>query len=550
MESELPSYYLDSEKELTKINKYDKKSKINELFKTIFQYLDDIPEEILTEPKKIGSTGEQVRYLYNDKYFDLKNKIKNKDYTYTPTDINKFYNDKCAGYEQEEIKNIKKIIVIGDIHGDYKMLLYILKKHKIIIPAEKSYKRIVELDDKDVAIRDMYKDKKISDRKVFEFEYELNPSLKDIIVIQLGDQLTGYRAANTQAYKDINYNPNEDEKVLMFMTILKEQSKKLNKEKNLNVHIISLIGNHEFTNLRGIYSKCSHEDSSCIDYYTSPDLRVDRRAFIKHELKNILCGRDYFFSYNGFVFAHCGLINSLIVRLDAMFPHLNIIKNLKQLKTLDEKIDYYNKLIKLLVFIKVEKIKDDDITLIKEKKIYNSIDKKILADIANSKEAINNGNHNIENTVQLFHLNNMIVAHEMIYDGIKKVEYQVKIDGEKTEKVNVYNLDTGLSNSFFNRFTAKDGKDEEGNILEGKPKYGYIDRITTKFVSPAKNNQLLKQIMIIEFDDDNKVKDITYDTIEHIKFDEPYINYLYVNPEYQTQPTPYLATKRANQIYN
>ena len=73
-------------------------------------------------------------------------------------------------------------------------------------------------------------------------------------------------------------------KIVIYFDCLKKQIKEL---KLKDVYIISLIGNHEYTNLRGIYSECSQDDNSCMDYFTDPALRKDRKTFLTLVLAKI-----------------------------------------------------------------------------------------------------------------------------------------------------------------------------------------------------------------------------------------------------------------------
>ena len=572
----IPPYLLESESvSLTdsSIKDYEKKKGDP---KQVYPYLKQIPENYLNNPEgayinstqdyPLKSTGTQLRYLYNDKDFKFKDIIEEKpQFKYTAKDIDIIYKNKCKTSIDENIQNIKKIIAIGDIHGDFKQLIYILCKYNIIKKADTPKQIIIELTDEDKNVA-RNEDTPIVDSKTFIFEYDLNTEdIDNIIVIQVGDQLTGYRKTNEEAYKITKFNDKEDEKVLVFMDYLRERAKTARETLGKNIYIKSLIGNHEFTNLRGIYSNCNSKDNSCIEYFTNPELRKDRRAFIKNQIDNLLCNRDYFFTYNGIVFAHSGIINSVLLRLNDYFPHLDIINNLKSLNTLEEKIDYYNKLVKSLIYIKITQIKDDDIELKSDpKKLFNSIDNKAFADLANSKAAINDmkTGDNTKEIYNLFHLSNMVVGHDMIYNGIDKKIYimdndeVVKIyniienninvyvkdesgifkkvdtitednetyinDITNYKHVDIYNIDTG-SNSFV-------GINKETKT----PDFTFPDRNNKgkRISPPGFKNQLLKQVLIININDDNM--EFNYETIEKIDTTQPYVKQQ-ITPEHSSK---------------
>jgi hypothetical protein len=50
-------------------------------------------------------------------------------------DFNKIWEEKCSKYNKEQISifpPVKRIIVLGDIHGDYNMMIELLKLAKVI----------------------------------------------------------------------------------------------------------------------------------------------------------------------------------------------------------------------------------------------------------------------------------------------------------------------------------------------------------------------------------------------------------------------------------
>ena len=102
----------------------------------------------------------------------------------------------------------KRIVAIGDIHGDYKAIINALKLTKII---NKNHSWIA----------------------------------KNTILIQIGDILD--RGGRNESYKD----EDSELKIIFLFKKLKKQAKKV------NCDVICLIGNHELMNLQGIHDYCS-----------------------------------------------------------------------------------------------------------------------------------------------------------------------------------------------------------------------------------------------------------------------------------------------------
>lgn len=313
---------------------------------------------------------------------------------FTFSTLNDIYLNKC-NKEREKIGFVKDIYAIGDLHGDYRILIKILLKYNLIIET-KEYK---------------YKD--------YTFNYKLNDKLTSYALIQTGDQLDGNRHLD---YSKNNFI-DEDDKIIYFFDNLKEQGKKLK-----DVYIISIIGNHEFLNLKKVYK------------YVSPNNLNNRNQFIENNKQNILCNRYYCIVINGFVFSHCGIVKSLIVNLDFMFPKLNLINNLNNLDTLKDKIDYLDKLIRILFLTKINNTSNEDL----ENILYKFVGSRYIGK-DNSKEDYIITCKEINDINNFFGIKNMIIGHTMQYKGIK----QYKCDNiNKKDKLNLFMIDTGLSGSF------------------------------------------------------------------------------------------------------
>jgi len=165
------------------------------------------------------------------------------------------------------------IIVIGDIHGDYELVLKILKFSKVI-------------DD------------------------DLNWIGGDIIIVQLGDQIDSLRPSKKN---NINLEAN-DIKILKFFNELNKKAEKSGGK------VISLLGNHEIMNVLGDFRYVSKKD---IDYFKNyKDLKTGK------VFKNGIDGRKYAFSI-GNEYANllaCTRYSAIIIG-EFLFIHSAVLEN-------------------------------------------------------------------------------------------------------------------------------------------------------------------------------------------------------------------------------
>jgi hypothetical protein len=136
-------------------------------------------------------------------------------------DFNEIYKKRCnIKYMPSTLPSAPRILVLGDIHGDFNMLIHLLRLGKVINE----------------------KKKWIGGKTV---------------VVQVGDQIDSCRPTNTGDCLKSDYTHNdkaEDIKVLMFMTELH------NEADAYGGAIYSLIGNHELMNVDGDMTYVSYEN--------------------------------------------------------------------------------------------------------------------------------------------------------------------------------------------------------------------------------------------------------------------------------------------------
>jgi hypothetical protein len=199
--------------------------------------------------------------------------------------FNKIYKDKCSNYPAYPsiLPAVNRIIVIGDIHGDMKMLIKCLKLAKLI-------------------------------------DHNYNWIGNDTVVVQVGDQIDSCRFNGTDAcndpdtYTPENDNP-EDIDILYFMTDLH------NKASQYGGAIYSLMGNHEFMNVMGDFTYVSHNNINHFNNYKTHDgtiindgVQARKYAFSpgNHLAHFLACTRKMALMIGSNLFVHAGVIPQMV----------------------------------------------------------------------------------------------------------------------------------------------------------------------------------------------------------------------------------------------
>jgi len=218
-----------------------------------------------------------------------------------------------------------RIIAIGDVHGDMKLVLNCLLISKIIEKSKKSNKSIV---------------------------VNLNNKLsyycwtgKDTIVVQIGDQNDGCRPNNSDTSSCNGDNDIADDiQILKFFTKLHELAKLE------NGGVYSLLGNHELMNVEGNFTYTSKKNMDMFKDYVDPytqqtfstPFAARTHAFSKgNEYANLLgCTRMSILLIGDFLFVHAGLDPKFVESFNSRekLPLLNDIVQKWLLNQLDKSI--------------------------------------------------------------------------------------------------------------------------------------------------------------------------------------------------------------------
>ena len=198
----------------------------------------------------------------------------------------KLFEKKCKGYKYYPVVlgAKRRIIAIGDLHGDFKLTVKVLKLANLI---DNNYNWIGA----------------------------------DTYVVQVGDQLDNHRPNKTINFKNnSNFEGVEDIKVLNYLTDLNLQANKVNGA------VISLLGNHEILNVMGNFTYVSQNDIENFKYYV--DTKHPEKKFLSglearkyafkpgNEYSKILaCTRLPAIIIGSFIFVHAGFITKFINNL-------------------------------------------------------------------------------------------------------------------------------------------------------------------------------------------------------------------------------------------
>ncbi len=200
-------------------------------------------------------------------------------------EFKKLWKEQCPSFNSLLYENIfetgipeaDRIIVLGDIHGDWNLLIESLKIAKVI-------------DNKGKWIG------------------------KDTIVVQVGDQIDRCRYKAGESCYGIKDDEQSDYKILKYMSELNEQAMKKNGA------VYSLIGNHELMNVKGDVRYVSGEGFREFDNYKKPSGDIIEKgeearpwAFKPgNPVSNFLgCSRQMALIIGSNLFVHAGILEHI-----------------------------------------------------------------------------------------------------------------------------------------------------------------------------------------------------------------------------------------------
>ena len=221
--------------------------------------------------------------------------------------FDKIWEEKCGKYNKEQISifpPVNRIIVLGDIHGDYNMMINLLKLANVIDGAE-------------------------------------NWIGGETYVVQVGDQIDSCRPklGSTCENDDIDDDKDNDYKILLYLTKLHKQAIQVNGA------VISLLGNHEIMNVEGDLSYVSraglgYNNKQEFYNFKSKNDRLNRFS-VGNEISTFLaCTRQVAVIIGSNLFAHAGIVSDIAKKYD--LKSINQIMTLYLLNKLNNKEYIYD----------------------------------------------------------------------------------------------------------------------------------------------------------------------------------------------------------------
>jgi hypothetical protein len=309
-----------------------------------------------------------------------------KLYTYTKAlylssreNIEEEYNKICSKYPLDPIviPKKKRVVVFGDIHGDYRLAIDLILISKIaeIIGFKKNNK---------ITMKNIPRDQiEINDN----IEYIFKWTGKDTYVVQVGDQIDRCRPYDDKVCNDpktLEDDEDSDIKILKLFTDLNKQAHKDNGA------VISLFGNHELLNSLGVMDYVSYKN---LQHFNGVKGRI-REFKPGNNMANLVgCTRNACVIIGSHLFVHAGIINKLI-------DQINIV-GVSDL----EKI---NLLIKKWLLGLVDSSHVINLIRSQDSMFWTRILGSLDPDLPLSNPECNN---NISNVLKLFKINSMIIGH-------------------------------------------------------------------------------------------------------------------------------------------
>lgn len=377
-----------------------------------------------------------------------------KDYTYTPF----------------VLPATERIVVFGDIHGDYKLAVNLLLISKVA-------KIVGESLDDENSVSSNEIDSKIKKSNIYKMKWIGGKTH----VVQVGDQVDRCRVYGNLTCdlpQTTLHDENSDIKIMELFTDLHEQAVKVGGA------VISLLGNHELNNAMGILTYVSAKGLDGFKFYEDPNDKnikfnsgYDAR---KHAFKPgneygmyMGCTRLPAVIIGSNLFAHAGIVNELLeqqnnknkndideFKLNYDSKYFN--KNIYYFKDRED-FENVNIVIKrwLMGIVKENKVSDIVSSKYHEKSLFwNRILGMLKTKLPYERESCKD---NLDKVLKLFKVRNLIIGHtpQSMQDGL----YINATCGDK-----VWRVDTA-SSAAFDRFDET--YISSGNRLETR-KFQYL----------------------------------------------------------------------------
>ena len=336
------------------------------------------------------------------------------------------FSDDCPTYDllPHILPATKRIIAIGDLHGDYDLTIDCLKLAKLI-------------DD--------------------NLNWIAKP--KNTIVVQIGDQVDRCRPEPGKKCTDPDTTPNDEGRDIDILELFNELHKKA---KKYGGGVYSLLGNHEIMNVDGDLNYVSYQGFEQFKDEINPKTHkkfesgMDARKFLFKKgnkfAKLLACTRQTAIIIGSNLFVHASIVPKLAKKYDV--KDINVLIRKWLLAEFDE-----NKPIEGIGNLR-------DILRGYE---YSPFWPRLLGNLPNdisldNKKCIKY----LKETLDLYKCNNMIIGHtpQFIPNNSGISSTCTGVNEQNKQKVGVWRIDTGSSKAFEKFDKSKKSGQREPQILE------------------------------------------------------------------------------------
>lgn len=336
------------------------------------------------------------------------------------------FDDDCKNFEK--IPHImpakKRIIAIGDLHGDYELTLNCLKLAKVI-------------DD--------------------DLNWIAKP--KDTVVVQIGDQVDRCRPLVGRKCTDPKTTANDEGRDIDIINLFNDLDKKARKFKGA---VISLLGNHEIMNVQGNMNYVSYEGLKQFEDEINPDTGnkfesgMEARKYLfkrGNKYANLLaCTRQTAVIIGSNLFVHAAIVPKLAKKYNVRDINLMVRKWLLKQFSSTKDVDGIGKLKDILINYEVSPFWPRLLgSLPPDVKIEDDKCVKYL-----------------EDTLHLYRCNNIIIGHTpQFYSNKTGISSTCKGVNKHNEKnMGVWRIDTGSSKAFESFDSEVVSETREPSVLE------------------------------------------------------------------------------------
>ena len=234
--------------------------------------------------------------------------------------VNNLYNQKCSKYKNLQEKNVlpavDKIIVIGDLHGDFEKTIQCLKLANVIKEDEKY---------------------PVDSKKRYKWIGG------EMVIVQVGDQIDRCRNQPCHDPNSTNPDENSDIRILKFFTDLHFKALKKGGA------VYSLVGNHELMNVAGRMDYVSYLG---INEFEKEDSYGDKiyQKKLPNDLTNI-DAREWSFKPGNPLAEFLACTRKLVLKIgDYLFVHAGILPEVARKYPGDEGIEHMNRVLSAFLF--------------------------------------------------------------------------------------------------------------------------------------------------------------------------------------------------------